>query len=216
MQPPAPPKDPSRAWRALCFGAVSVGRVFKALLGSVFSQSLRGAAVIAILVATALFSAPKAQRIGDNLQIALPLAAWGCAAVNGRGAEFFGRYAVMFLGAHAVKIGLGPVPMNIRPSGGGHGFPSAHSSTASLGATTLVRECLMRHPLAQGAAIVAAGFTGASRIEANAHDIWQVLAGWLWGIGCALIPVAPIGRGLLAVWALVSWPVRTAIARARR
>ena len=55
MQPPAPPKDPSRAWRALCFGAVSVGRVFKALLGSVFSQSLRGAAVIAILVATALF-----------------------------------------------------------------------------------------------------------------------------------------------------------------
>lgn len=44
-----------------------------------------------------------ARRYGDNLQIALPVLALGCEIVNGRGLDYAGRYAVMFLGVHGTK-----------------------------------------------------------------------------------------------------------------
>ena len=53
-----------------------------------------------------------------------------------------------------------------------------------LGASGLVHTCLRNQPLAQGVVLLAAGFVGASRIEAGKHDIWQVLGGALLGWGC--------------------------------
>ncbi len=156
-----------------------------------FAQSLRAFMVTAVVAGVLLFNGTRTERIGDKLQIALPLLAWGCAAANGHGPEFFTRYAVMFTGAHAVKRLSGNVQWNIRPSGRNEGFPSAHSSTAALGATSLVMDCVRQNPIAQGAVLLAAGATGTSRIEAGAHTFWQVLSGWLWGILCMTIARSP-------------------------
>lgn len=145
----------------------------------------RSAAVILIvLLSVAAFNPRSAERYGDTLQVVLPLMAWGCQIATGQGAEFVLRYTVMFTLAHGSKIGLGDHPVNQRPDGGTRGFPSAHTSTAVLGASALVHECLRNHPVMRGVVILAAGFVGASRIEAGRHDIWQVLAGALLGWSC--------------------------------
>jgi hypothetical protein len=48
----------------------------------------------------------------------------------------------------------------------------------------MVSDCLAGQPVAQAVSVLAAGFVGASRIEAGAHDIWQVLAGIVLGLVC--------------------------------
>ncbi len=153
--------------------------------------------VVAALLAVAFLVGPwKAERIGDRWQIALPLIAWGCAGAKGAGSEFALRYAIMFTSAHAAKQGLGDAPFNMRPNGGDEGFPSAHTSTAVLGASSLLHDCLKGAPLVQAFVITTAAFTGASRIEAGKHDIWQVLAGALLGFFCerALRQPSPVRR----------------------
>lgn len=140
--------------------------------------------LMAALVMAVLLTPPRVERYGDTIQVALPLMAWACSATVGAGTEFFLRYAAMFTIAHGTKIGLGDSALNTRPTGGGEGFPSAHTSTAVLGASALVHGCLRHHPVAQGVVLLAAGFVGASRIDADKHDIWQVIAGALLGWGC--------------------------------
>ncbi|MFN3969750.1 MAG: phosphatase PAP2 family protein [Gemmobacter sp.] len=144
----------------------------------------RAQAVLVVLAIVIAVTPPSALRYGDRLQVALPLLAWACAGSRREGAEFFLRYAVMFTTAHAAKTGLGGAEINRRPDGGGKGFPSAHTSTAVLGASSLAHDCLRAAPVAQAAVIAAAAFVGASRIEGHKHDIWQVLAGALLGYGC--------------------------------
>lgn len=144
----------------------------------------RAQVVVAILGLVIVTSPPSAVRYGDRLQVALPLLAWACAGSRSEGTEFFLRYTVMLVTAHASKAALGEAAINSRPDGGTKGFPSAHTSTAVLGASALVHECLRAVPLAQAAVIVSAAFVGASRIEGHKHDIWQVFAGALLGYGC--------------------------------
>lgn len=139
--------------------------------------------ILAALAVTVLLTPHSALRYGDRLQIALPMLAWACEGARRDGAEFFLRYAVMFTTAHSFKQGLGAAEANTRPGGGGQGFPSAHTSTAVLGASSLVHGCLRAAPLAQAVVIGAAAFVGASRIDGAKHDIWQVLAGAILGYG---------------------------------
>ena len=147
-------------------------------------QKVRAGLVAAGLALTIALTPPDAERYGDRLQIALPVMALGCSALNGQAGEFLLRYFVMFFTVHGTKRALAEESINIRPHGGGHGFPSAHTSTAVLGASSLVHDCVTGSPFVRGLIVVAAGYTGASRIEAGAHDIWQVLAGALWGWAC--------------------------------
>lgn len=141
--------------------------------------------VLGALVATVIVTDSSARRYGDNLQIALPLLAWGCAATKaGDGKEFALRFAAMFAAAHASKTVLGDAPLNQRPNGHDGGFPSAHTAAAALGASGLVHGCLKGNPAAQAVVVIAAAFVGGSRIEVGAHDIWQVLAGALLGWVC--------------------------------
>lgn len=121
------------------------------------------------------------RRYGDRLQIALPSLAWACQIANRSGGEYFLRFAGMFVVAHTSKRLLGDAEMNRRPSGGEHGFPSAHTSSAVIGASSLVHDCLKGNPVTQAVVVISAAYVGASRIEARAHDIWQVLAGGLLG-----------------------------------
>jgi membrane-associated phospholipid phosphatase len=157
----------------------------------------------AVLVAVILSSPPHAGRLGDRLQVALPMLAWACAGSQRRGHDFFLRYAAMFTAAHGSKIALGGLPVNQRPRGDGRGFPSAHTSTAALGASRLVADCLHGHPFMQGAVVLSAAFVGGSRIIVNAHDMVQVLAGAVLGIACDRVrrrrrPAAAPWRFLIA------------------
>jgi membrane-associated phospholipid phosphatase len=169
-------------------------------------------AVLALVIAV---TPPVAERYGDRLQVALPLLALGCSALTGEAQEFALRYAVMFLTVHGTKRALGDAGINDRPHGGSEGMPSAHTSTAVLGASSLVSDCLKGSPVAQGVVLLAAGFTGASRIEVGAHDIWQVLAGATWGWACERALRRP-SRARAAVKGWLSWVWWTIAVAVRR
>lgn len=140
--------------------------------------------VLAVLVFAVLNGPGNPRQIGDRLQIALPSIAFACSVLNGSGGEYALRFATMMVAAHGSKHALGQAPINIRPDGGDLGFPSAHTSAAVLGASSIVHECLTGNPVAKALIIISAGFVGASRIDSDRHDIWQVLAGALLGWGC--------------------------------
>ena len=171
-------------------------------------------ALPAALALTIAMTPPVAERYGDRFQIALPVLALTCSALTGEAQEFAVRYAVMFLTVHGTKRALGDTRVNDRPHGGSEGMPSAHTATAVLGASALVHDCLKGSPLAQGAVLLAAGFTGASRIEASAHTIWQVLVGAVWGWACDRALRRPsraraaVASGLLRARRAIGWALR--------
>lgn len=137
---------------------------------------------MALVVAFALLTAERrAEGYGDALQVALPVAALGCAVAGGGAGELVARYAGMLVVVHGTKNGLGRAPINIRPSGGHRGIPSGHTASAAFGASALVQTCL-RTPAMRAAAVMGAGFVGVSRVDANAHDPLQVLAGAAVGV----------------------------------
>ena len=137
--------------------------------------------VVAVLALTVITAPRDAERIGDRLQVALPMVAWGCAAANGQAGEYALRFVAMWLATHGTKNALGDAAINIRPHGGDKGFPSAHTSASVFGASSLVHDCVTGNPWVQGVVIIAAGYVGGSRMEAKAHDVWQVLFGALYG-----------------------------------
>lgn len=94
--------------------------------------------VMLALALAVLFCDPTARRYGDRLQVALPLLAWGCAALNKSGAEFATRFFAAMLVTHGSRAALGDAAINQRPSGGDKGFPSAHTTAAAIGASSLV------------------------------------------------------------------------------
>lgn len=140
--------------------------------------------VVGALLAIFVLIGPKADKLGDHFQVALPLLALGCSIANGDGPEYLLRYTVMFTGLHGTKSALGEAPYNMRPNGSTRGMPSGHTATAVFGASTLLHECAMKSAPARVAVIAAAAFTGASRMDAGAHTIWQVFFGALWGLIC--------------------------------
>jgi len=169
----------------------------------VLYQTLRRTGVFLPLVLLALsfaLSDRTVENIGDNVQIALPLAGLACAASGGTGARYVGRYVLMTAIFTATKRSLGDAPINIRPTGGGQGFPSAHTSAASFGATGLISTCLKENPTAQAVAILAAGFVGGSRIEARKHTIWQVMAGAILGWALQVAALGTIDRAARRLW----------------
>lgn len=138
--------------------------------------------LVGLLLGLTVITAPRdAERLGDRLQVALPLVAWGCAAANGQAGEYALRFVAMWTATHGTKAALGDAPINIRPHGGGDGFPSAHTSASVFGASSLVHDCVTGNPWVQGAVILTAGYVGGSRMQAKAHDVWQVLFGALYG-----------------------------------
>lgn len=143
----------------------------------------RGAFTVAFLILALLATERRAESFGDTLQVALPIAGLGCALVTGEALEYTVRYIVMWSTVRTAKHVL-PHELNARPDGGGQGFPSGHTSSASFGASSLVFSCLAGSPILQTAVVFAAAFTGASRLEVSMHNIWQVLAGGVWAVGC--------------------------------
>ncbi len=142
--------------------------------------------VVLVLGGVLALTEREVERYGDNLQIALPLLALSCEAVNGRGLEYLGRYAIMFTGLHGTKYAMGKTELNARPRGGYKGFPSGHTATASFGAATLVQRCVTGSPAVQAGVILTAALTGTSRVDAGAHTTLQVVVGAIWGLLCSM------------------------------
>lgn len=137
--------------------------------------------IIGALALTLLVTPKQAERLGDAYQIALPVIGLGCSLVNGQAADYAIRYVVQWSVVQGSKNLLGEAEINRRPNGNWRGMPSGHTATAVFGASYLVNECIKANPWVKGVVLLSAGFVGASRIEAGAHDIWQVMIGALIG-----------------------------------
>lgn len=149
--------------------------------------------ILAALVLTFVISEKEVEKLGDAYQIALPVIALGCSLTNGQAVDFAIRYVAHWSIVHGSKTGLGQAEINRRPSGSLRGMPSGHTATAAFGASNLVHQCIVKNPAVSIVAILTAGFVGASRIEAEQHNIWQVLAGALvgWGSDRAFRKLSP-------------------------
>lgn len=136
------------------------------------------AGLVALALLHAALAAPSGiRRLGDSVQVAVPLVGLACATARRGAGEYAARFAATMVATHAAKRGLGDAALNRRPSGGRQGFPSGHTAAAAYGASFLVRDCGGFVPLLGPAAVLAAALVGGSRIEAGEHDTGQVVAG---------------------------------------
>ncbi|MXU64952.1 phosphatase PAP2 family protein [Oceanomicrobium pacificus] len=144
--------------------------------------------VMCLLVLTCLLAPTRAsadadrmERIGDTLQIALPVTAAFCSFGKSAFKDFAGRFVLNMGLVHGSKNLLGEAQINKRPNGGDKGFPSGHTAASMQGAAYLARECVRSNPWAQATLFGAAMFVGGSRIEAGKHFLFQVIWGGLVG-----------------------------------
>lgn len=142
----------------------------------------RNILIVAMLALALCLSHKTVESYGDNLQIALPAAAFGCRIATGGGGDYAARFLAMLGTVHLAKWRLGDARINIRPSGSLKGFPSGHMAAASFGASSLINACIEKSPVTKTVVILAAFFVGGSRIESVSHNLWQVLAGALWAM----------------------------------
>ncbi|KPP84157.1 MAG: lipid A oxidase [Rhodobacteraceae bacterium HLUCCA08] len=174
------------------------GTINRALLG--LCARARAGLVIAALFCIVLVTGRHAERIGDVVQVALPVAGLGCAIGSGQGVTYFGRYILLEIGIKTPKFLLGEHPINMRPDGGTAGFPSGHTAAATFGATGLMQTCLKSSKPAQAVVVLAAGFTGGSRIDAGKHNVWQVLAGATLGWALQVMALVRFERFCRRAW----------------
>ncbi len=82
--------------------------------------------------------------------------------------------------------------MNFTPFGNGErAFPSGHTSTAFQSASFIQKRYGWEYGIP---AYALAGFTGYSRLNAQKHDGWDVLAGAVVGIGSTYLFTTPYQR----------------------
>ena len=128
------------------------------------------------------------QTSGDVLLFALPATALAGSLLIGdtKGTWQFTKGALL---NQAVTIGLKYAVDKERPfNNGDRSFPSGHTSTTFQSAAFIQK----RYGWAYGIpAYALAGFTGFSRLNAQVHDGWDVLAGAAIGIGSAYLFTTP-------------------------
>jgi len=125
---------------------------------------------------------------GDILVFALPVAAGGTTLILGdqKGAWQFTKG---FLVNGVISFGIKNVVDKERPDmSDTNSFPSAHTSIAFQSASFIQRRYGLKYGIP---AYVLAGFTGYSRVEADKHDIIDVLAGAVIGVGSTYIFTTP-------------------------
>lgn len=122
------------------------------------------------------------QTVGDVLLYSLPATALTCSLIakDYKGTWQFTKGALL---NQAVTFSLKYATDKKRPfNNGDRAFPSGHTSTTFQSAAFLQKRYGWKYGIP---AYVLAGFTGYSRINAQKHDGWDVLAGAAVGIGSA-------------------------------
>lgn len=145
------------------------------------NENKKSIIIVVVLAVSIMLTQKRAEKYGDMLQIVLPVLAGACAIANGNFGDFATRFGALQLAIHIPKNTLGDIPLNLRPSGNTGGFPSGHTSSATFGATSLIFNCVQSNIWVKSLLALGAAFTGTSRIVAEKHNIWQVLAGWILG-----------------------------------
>ncbi|WP_157366578.1 phosphatase PAP2 family protein [Aquimarina agarilytica] len=125
---------------------------------------------------------------GDVFLVTIPTVTFGTTLILGdkKGAtQFIKSFVLNQVITLSLKVGINkPRPKN----NGDFGFPSGHTSTAFQGASFIHRRYGFKYSIP---AYLAAGFTAFSRIDADKHDGYDVLAGTIIGIGSTYIFTTP-------------------------
>jgi len=128
------------------------------------------------------------EKAGDIFLIAVPAAAFGTTLVL-KDKKGSWQFTKAFLTNAAVTYGLKVALNKPRPhNNGDNAFPSGHTSTTFQGASFIHRRYGFKYSVP---AYLAAGFTAFSRIDAERHDGWDILAGAVVGIGSTYIFTTP-------------------------
>jgi len=125
---------------------------------------------------------------GDILLVALPTATIATTLIIGdkKGAWQFTKG---FLLNGAISIGLKSIVVKERPDmSNNDSFPSAHTSVTFQSASFIQKRYGSKYGIP---AYILAGYTGYSRIEADKHDIIDVLAGAVIGVGSSYLFTTP-------------------------
>jgi membrane-associated phospholipid phosphatase len=121
---------------------------------------------------------------GDVLLFAVPAAALGSTLILGDEKGSW-QFAKGFMLNQVVTYGLKVTFHKPRPfQNGENAFPSGHTSTTFQGASFIHKRYGFKYSIP---AYMLAGFTAFSRINAQKHDGWDILAGSVVGIGSTLL-----------------------------
>lgn len=153
--------------------------------------SLFIAFVFIVLTQSAWTQNKNVETAGDVLLYAMPAVALGSTVIIGDGKGTW-QFAKGFVLNQAVTIGLKYAINKPRPyDNGDKAFPSGHTSTTFQSAAFIQRRYGWKYGIP---AYLLASFTGYSRINANKHDGWDVLAGAIIGVGSSYIFTKPYQR----------------------
>ncbi len=149
--------------------------------------------IIVLYFSTSIVFAQKTvlETSGDVLQFVLPATALTSTFFYQNNDkpywQFIKSYAITVASVHTLKR----IINKPRPNGGQYAFPSGHTASAFSGAAFLQRRYGWKIGIP---AYLLAGFTGYTRIKANKHDIYDVLAGASIGVINAYIFVKPMQK----------------------
>ena len=144
----------------------------------IISRSASSAKLFIVFFIYALTQSPSAasdtiETSGDYLQILIPAVALSTELVssNQEEFEFYRSFTANLLVTHALKLSISKE----RPNGSdNNSFPSGHTSAAFQGAAFIHKRHGINYAIP---AYIGATFVGYSRIEADKHDLKDVLAG---------------------------------------
>jgi len=132
-----------------------------------------------LLLCGSLYAKDNAEKMGDILQIAIPLSAYGTTLYlddkDGQ-MEFYKSYGASLASTYSLKYTV----REQRPdSNSKDSFPSGHTSSAFSGATFIYKRYGFKYAIVP---YLGAIYTGYSRVHSNRHYTRDVFAGALIGI----------------------------------
>jgi len=138
---------------------------FKKIISVVF--------VVGISSQQALMARDSIETAGDIIQLAIPVigygATWYLNDEEGR-YDFYKSLVVNTTVTHLIKHAVN----RERPNGGMHSFPSGHTSSAFQGAAFIHKRYGWEYAITP---YLGATFVGYSRVHANKHHVFDVVAG---------------------------------------
>lgn len=129
---------------------------------------------------------------GDILVVTLPSLALGSTFLWKDGQKGTAQFTKSFLSTVALTYGLKLAIKKERPNGESfNSFPSGHTSIAFTSAGFLQKRYGWKIGIP---AYALASYVGYSRIKANKHDTWDVLAGAAIGVGISYLFTKPYDK----------------------
>ena len=173
---------------------IRFGKNFKHRIALNSPNTMKVIGIAMLVLVSLLYSQPLTaqnraiETTGDIILFALPTTAFGSSLIIGDSKGTF-QFTKGFVLNQALTIGIKYATNKKRPyDNGDRAFPSGHTSTTFQSAAFIQRRYGWKYGIP---AYALAGFTGYSRVKAQRHDGWDVLAGAAIGIGSAYLFTTP-------------------------